>query len=203
MRGDRPSSASDVMVAERSALQGVRVETARPGKMLPDASLLRPDGEASSIATTRNGRPAVVIFYRGAWCPFCNIALRVYREELSAPLRERGIELIAISPQTPDGSLSMQEKHDLDFAVLSDPGNTIAEAIGIITRPTDAVLQRQLAGGLDLTDVNADGTVGLPMPTTVILDADGRIVWIDVHPDYSTRTEPAEILAAIDHHLPQ
>jgi peroxiredoxin len=108
------------------------------------------------------------------------------------------VGLVAISPQTPDGSLSVQEKHELTFTVLSDPGNQIANAVGILTVPSDEALAAQLQLGLDLTAVNADGTTGLPMPTTLIVDADHVVRWVDVHPDYTTRSEPAEILAAVD-----
>lgn len=92
----------------------------------------------------------------------------------------------------------MQEKHDLSFTVVSDPGNAIARGLGILTRPSAEAQAAQLRLGLDLTAVNADGTIALPMPTVVIADAGHLVRWIDVHPDYSTRTEPAQILSALD-----
>jgi peroxiredoxin len=155
-------------------------------------------GGSISLTEARSGRPAVVVLYRGAWCPFCNIALKVYRDRLQGSLRERGIELIAISPQRPDGSMTMKEKHDLDFAVLSDPGNQIARRLGVLTRPSEGARDMQLSRGLDLARFNADGTTELPMPTVAIVDADGMLAWIDVHPDYTTRTEPDEIIAALE-----
>jgi peroxiredoxin len=106
--------------------------------------------------------------------------------------------MIAISPQGPDGSLSMRQKHELAFTVLSDPGNGIARELGILTRPSDEARAAQLELGLDLTAVNADGTTGVPMPTVAIVDEDHVLRWIDVHPDYTTRTEPAEVLGALD-----
>jgi len=81
--------------------------------------------------------------------------------------------------------------------VLSDPGNQIAAKLGILTAPSDGTRAAQLQLGLDLTQVNADATTGLPMPTVLIADADGVIRWIDVHLDYTTRTEPGQILQAI------
>ena len=87
------------------------------GDPFPVAELISATGEVTSIDEVRAGGSAVVIFYRGAWCPYCNLALRAYREALSAPLRDRGVALIAVSPQLPDGSLTMIEKHDLDFPV--------------------------------------------------------------------------------------
>jgi peroxiredoxin len=124
--------------------------------------------------------------------------LRTYQEELVPALNDRGVGLIAISPQKPDGSLSTREKNELSFTVLSDPGNQLATALGIRTAPTEGVQSAQAELGLDLTEVNADGTRDLPMPTTVLLDPEGTIRWIDVHPDYTTRTEPEQVLAAVD-----
>ncbi|GAA4369315.1 peroxiredoxin-like family protein [Agromyces bauzanensis] len=172
--------------------------SAQIGSVLPDAALLAADGTSTSIAAARDGGPAVVVLYRGAWCPYCNTALRKYRNELAPALRERGTKLIAVSPQHPDGSLTMQEKHDLDFPVLSDPGNQIARALGVLTRPAEYAHDLEAEHGLDLTAVNADGTIELPMPTVAIIDAAGVLRWIDVHPDYTTRTEPAAVLRAVE-----
>jgi peroxiredoxin len=146
----------------------------------------------------RGDSAAVLVFYRGDWCPYCNIALATYQEHLLPVLTGRGIPLVAISPQTPDGSLTMQQKHHLAFSVLSDPGNTIAGALGLLTRPSDEARQAQLQLGLDLTTVNADATTTLPMPTVAIVDVDRALRWIDVHPNYGTRTEPALILDALN-----
>jgi peroxiredoxin len=121
-----------------------------------------------------------------------------YQQHLLPALAERGVRLVAISPQAPYGSLSMQEKHDLAFTVLTDPGNGIAHTLGILTQPSGDVRAEQLELGLDLTAVNADGTTGMPMPTMAILDAGHVLRWIDVHPDYTTRTEPAQVLDALD-----
>ena len=167
------------------------------GATLPDADLLDPHGAATSLYDAL-GRLTVVVFYRGAWCPYCNITLSTYQAELVPEVAHRNVGLVAISPQVPDGSLSIQEKHDLTFAVLSDPGNQLAKAAGILTGPSDEVRAVQVQLGLDLTDINADGTTGLPMPTTLIVDADHVVRWVDVHPDYATRSEPEQILAALD-----
>jgi peroxiredoxin len=139
----------------------------------------------------------VIVFYRGGWCPYCNIALRTYQAQLVPALAGRGIPLVAISPQTPDGSLSTRETKELTFTVLSDPGNQIAGQLGILTAPSDGARAAQLQLGLDLTKVNADGTTTLPMPTVIIVDSTGVIRWIDVHADYTTRTEPEQVLQAV------
>jgi peroxiredoxin len=171
---------------------------ARVGDVLPDADLLDVDGSPVSLGDAVGGGLAVIVLYRGAWCPYCNIALRTYQSELVPRLRDRGIGLIAVSPQKPDGSLTMKEKHDLDYAVLSDPGLALGRAMGVLTGPSEEAREAQLELGLDLTDVNADETATLPMPTVAIVDEGLAIRWIDAHPDYTTRTEPAEILAGLD-----
>jgi peroxiredoxin len=168
------------------------------GALLPDADLLDPHSASTTLYAALGDRVSVVIFYRGAWCPYCNIALNTYQAELVPELARRGAGLAAISPQVPDGSLSMQEKNELTFAVLSDPANQLARAAGILTAPSSEVRAAQLQLGLDLTAVNADGTIEIPMPTSIIVDADHVVRWLDVHRDYSTRSEPDEILAALD-----
>ena len=167
------------------------------GVPIPDAELLDAHGAKTTLYAEIAGRPAVVVLYRGAWCPYCNLTLRTYQQELLPRLAERGAVLVAVSPQKPDGSLTMQEKNALEFPVLSDPGNSIARALGVLTAPSAEVLAAQREHGLDLTETNAGGTADLPMPTTVVLDARGRLRWLDVHPDYTTRSEPDAILAAL------
>jgi peroxiredoxin len=164
------------------------------GSPMPDGDLLDAHGRPTTLTATRDGRAAVVVLYRGAWCPYCNIALRVYQEELQPKLSSRGVALIAVSPQRPDEALSVAEKNELAFPVLSDPGNQIAAALGVLTAFGAAAQAAVGPVGIDVPGSNADGTSGIPMPTVVVVDAVGAIRWIDVHADYTTRTESAEIL---------
>jgi peroxiredoxin len=177
---------------------GVPAAVSAPGAVMPDGELLDVHGATTSLALVRGGRPAVVVFYRGAWCPFCNIALRTYQAELAPALADRGVAMIAVSPQKPDGSLTVAETNELSYAVVSDPGNQIAAALGILTEPSANALAAQEKVGLDLAEQNADGGRTLPMPTTVVVDHTGVIRWIDVHPNYTTRSEVPDILAAVD-----
>jgi len=167
-------------------------------KQAPDFELPDAAGRKIKLSTLLKDGPVVVIWYRGAWCPFCNIALRTYQAELVPALAERGFELIAISPQKPDGSLTSAESNELTYSVASDPGNHIATALGILTEPSPDSVAAQVTLGVDLTEVNADGGKTLPMPTVVVVDAAGIIRWIDVHPNYTTRSEVSDILAAVD-----
>ena len=197
--GQLPTEIAEAFAAEQRdlAAAGNPSGVAQPGTALPDGNLLDVAGQRTTLARILAGKPAVIVFYRGGWCPYCSIALRTYQARLVPALAERGISLIAISPQTPDGSLSTKESKELTFTVLSDQGNQIAGQLGILTAPSDGTRAAQLQLGLDLTQVNADGTTALPMPTVVIADAGRVIRWIDVHPDYSTRAEPGQVLEAV------
>jgi len=197
--GQLPADVADAFAAEQRELAAADRPAAKaaPGDRMPDGNLLDVAGQPTTLAAVLSFRPGVIVFYRGGWCPYCNIALRTYQTQLVPALAEVGIPLVAISPQTPDGSLSTQETKELTFTVLSDPGNQIAGQLGILTAPSEGARAAQLQLGLDLTRVNADGTTTLPMPTVVIVDSAGVIRWMDVHADYTTRTEPAQVLAAI------
>jgi peroxiredoxin len=203
MNRTRPAEPDPRMVAfarEQAGLVHAQVPAglAEAGTRLPDARLLAVDGSPRSLAEAVGDGLTVLVLYRGAWCPYCNLTLRTYQSQLLPGLRERGTELVALSPQKPDGSLTMKKKHDLEFAVLSDPGLAVARAVGVVTEPTEEALAAQVELGLDLGEVNADGTAALPMPTVAVVDGELKIRWIDVHPDYTTRTEPEEILSALD-----
>ncbi|MGH3640802.1 MAG: peroxiredoxin-like family protein [Mycobacterium sp.] len=194
-----PVAVMDAFAAEHADLDeaGVPAGVSAPGALMPDGELLDISGAATSLARVRAGRPAVVVFYRGAWCPFCNIALRTYEAELAPALADRGYVMIAVSPQKPDGSLSAAQTNELTYSVVSDPGNQLASALGILTEPDAEALAAQQKVGLDLAEHNADGGLALPMPTTVVVDTAGVIRWIDVHPNYTTRSEVSDILAAV------
>jgi peroxiredoxin len=201
MAANPPAEPMGAFAREQADLAagGVPAGIAPPGTVLPDTELLDVHGAATTLYAAARGGTSVLVFYRGAWCPYCNIALSAYQEQLLPQLTGRGIRLVAVSPQKPDGSLTMQQKNGLAFTVVSDPGNVIAGRLGILTRPSEEARAAQLQLGLDLAGVNADGTVTLPMPATVILDAGHAVRWIDVHPDYSTRTEPRQVIDALDH----
>lgn len=164
------------------------------GARLPEAKL--PDHTGAPVAVPGEG-PAVIVFYRGAWCPYCNVALGAYQRELLPELERRGVSFVAISPQGPDGSLTVAETNELTFPVLTDTGGAYARSLGIAFELTDDVREAQLAFGNDFETINAGGEWALPKPTVLVVDADGVVRFVDVRPDYTTRTEPADVLAAV------
>jgi len=177
--------------------KGRPVDAVGVGDVLSDFTLPDATGRNVSLSELVADGPAVLVFYRGGWCPYCNLALHQYQSELVPHLPDYTATLAAISPQKPDASLSTIEKHDLQFAVLSDAGARVARQLGIAFEPADDVLEAQRALGLDIRDGNADGSPELPMPTVLIVDSDRTVQFADVQANYTSRTEVADILAAL------
>lgn len=188
-----------VFTDEQRALldAGVPANAVTVGSPLPEARLIDASGTQIDLATVVAGAPAVLVFYRGAWCPYCNVALKTYQAELAPILRDAGVALVAISPQTPDGSATAVQEWELDFTVLSDPANALSRDLGIFTEPSGEAREAHTALGFDVADSNADGTAGIPFPTVLVIDAQGVVRFADVHVDYTSRTESADILAAV------
>jgi peroxiredoxin len=176
---------------------GIPVEVVKAGDQLESFTLDDATGTAVSLDQLVEAGPAVIVFYRGGWCPYCNLALRTYQQELLPALDAFAARLAAITPQGPDQSLSTTEKAGLAFTVLSDPGSRVARGIGIAFQQADDVLAAQRQLGLDLAQVNAEGSTWLPRPTVLIVGQDRTVRFIDVQPDYTARTEVADIIAAL------
>ena len=179
--------------------QGLAADVITVGDTLNSFTLTDATGASLSLEQLLESGPAVLVFYRGGWCPYCNIALRTYQAELLPQLAAYGARLVAISPQTPDQSLSTIEKAELEFTVLSDPGSRLAHSIGIAFEQAADVLDAQRQLGLDLSQVNAEGAIQLPRPTVLIIDQRRTVRFVDVQPDYTARTEVTDILHALAH----
>jgi peroxiredoxin len=177
--------------------RGIPAGVVKVGDALAPFTLYNAVGKPVGLEDLVANGPAVLVFYRGGWCPYCNLALRTYQRELLPQLDAWHATLAAISPQTPDQSLSTAEKAALDFQVLSDPGSRLARRIGIAFEQAEEVLAAQRRLGLDLAHVNEEGSTLLPMPTVLIVDPNRTVRFAEVHPDYTARTEVADIAAAL------
>ena len=125
MAAEPPAEPMGAFAREQAELAaGVPPASPRVGTVLPDAELLDVHGAATTLYAAAGSGTSVLVFYRGAWCPYCNIALSAYQAQLLPQLTARGIRLVAISPQKPDGSLTMQQKHSLAFAVSPTPATS-------------------------------------------------------------------------------
>ncbi len=175
---------------------GIVERAVKQGDMAPEFELPNAKGETVTLSTLLADGPVVLAFYRGGWCPYCNLQLRAYQRILPE-IRELGARLVAVSPQTPDTSLTTAEKNALEFDVLSDVELKTARAYRILFDLSDQLKAAYLGMGRDLSVDNADGQWHLPIPATYVIAGDGRVELAYVDPEYRNRLEPADILAAL------
>ena len=181
---------------EELSNSGIAGQSLQVGQTAPDFALPNAHGQTVKLSDLLAAGPVVVTFYRGAWCPFCNIALRAYQDILPE-IKSLGASFVAISPQTPDHSLTQIEKEHLDYEVLSDPGNAVARQFGIRYTLSDAMNQVSAGFGVDITQFTGDDSLELPLPGTVVIAQDGTIMFSQFFADHSQRAEPAAILEAL------
>ena len=198
-----PAEVVAVFASDQAALTaaGIPSGAVAVGDQLATLALPDATGQLRTLDELTIDGPAVIVFYRGGWCPYCNLTLRTYERDLLPQLSAYSARLIAISPETPDASLSTQEKNELTYAVLSDTGAHLADALRITFDPSEEGLAAQRALGVDIRTTRDDGGTQLPMPTVLIVDRDHIVRFVDIHPDYTGRTEASDILAAL-HTLP-
>jgi peroxiredoxin len=166
------------------------------GERAPDFSLPSATGATISLASLLSNGPVVVSFYRGGWCPYCSTELRALRAAHPAFVAASAT-LVAISPQTPDNSLTTAEKHELSFPVLSDIGNVTAESYGLVFGLPESLREVYQGFGIDLPAANGDDTFRLPLPATYVVTREGVVAWRFVDADYTKRAEPDDVIAAL------
>jgi peroxiredoxin len=168
----------------------------RRGQVSPRFALPSATGAIVSLEERRSYGPIIVTFYRGGWCPYCNIALRALQSRLPE-IKSLGGSLIAISPEVPDQSLSTTEKLALEVDVLSDADNSVARLFGLVYRIADAARERLQAFGRDLVAHNGTDRWELPITATYVINQEGLIVFDHVDADYRERLDPATIVNAV------
>jgi len=174
---------------------GAADKALKVGDRAPDFELPDANGKLVKLSELLARGPVIVTWYRGGWCPYCNIALRGFHKRLPE-IRSAGASLVAISPETPDNSLSTAEKNHLDFDVLSDRRNKVARAYGVAYK-LPKVVADQFKGRLDLAKYNGDDSGELPLGVTYVIDREGIIRYAFVDADYRKRAEPSDALAAL------
>jgi len=170
---------------------GLKVGDKAPDFRLPSA------GESSiSLNETLSRGPVVLVFYRGDWCPYCDLTLRTYQKSF-AELKATGMTLLAISPQKPDRSLAISKKNLLEFDVLSDEGCQVAERYGLSFEMPSTHVGVLATVGLSQGNKKGDLVNQIPLPATYVIDSNGSITWAHIDPDYRSRAEVKDILAAL------
>ena len=175
---------------------GLRTHAGAVGAGFPRLALPDQLGRPVDLGVMADERPLIVVFYRGGWCPYCNLELRAYQQRLPEILAA-GARLVAVSPETPDHTLDTAQKSGLAFQVLSDVEGRLADALGIRFELSPAVKALYAKFGHDLPEHNGDGKWTLPIPATYVVDQGGRIAFAHVEPDYRLRADPGDVLAAL------
>lgn len=165
------------------------------GDKAPDFTLPNAMGKDVALQTLLKDGPVIVVFYRGAWCPYCNLTLAAWQEELDT-VKALGGQVVAISPQLSDFSLKSLEENELGFEVLSDVGNSVADGFGVTTQVTPEII-KLWEGKIDLEKHNGDASAKLPLPATYLIDTDGAIRYAHAHEDYRVRAEPSDVIAEL------
>jgi peroxiredoxin len=175
---------------------GIAKRALAAGDTAPEFILPNAHGRPVALADLLRRGPLIISFYRGVWCPYCNLELRAYQTILSE-IRAAGGDFIAISPQTPDNSLSTAEQNALKFEVLSDHGNRVASQFGIAYAIPEVVKKTTSMFGADIAAINGADDDRLPISATYVIGPDRLIVLASVDPDFRVRLEPADALAAL------
>lgn len=168
----------------------------KSGDKLEDFTLPNYLGEKKTLSEFREKGPVIITFYRGGWCPYCNLQLRAY-QQIIPEIKAQGASLIAITPELPDASLSTVEKNELEFEVLTDTNSDYARKIGIVFTLSKDLRPIYNSFGIEIEKHNGEGRFDLPLAATFVVDADGTIAYAFVEVDYTLRAEPAEIIEAI------
>ena len=181
-------SAAEALTRSHAFDAALKVGDRMPSFDLPDAT-----GKRVRSGDLLLRGPLLLTFYRGEWCPYCNLALKALQDELPK-ITASGATLVAISPQTPDHSLSTSEKFALAYPVLSDAGNALAKQLGIVFTLNDELRPLYAGFGIDIPGYNADGSFELPVPATYLIGSNGVILERYLEIDFRQRIEPQTVL---------
>jgi peroxiredoxin len=183
---------TDELIASGQAERALKAGDRAPAFTLPD-----PDGKLVSSQDLLAKGPLVVTFYRGAWCPYCNLDLQAL-EEARPEIEGRGASLVAVSQQTAANSRKSQHSNKLGFPIVGDKGGELAAKFGIRWRlPEDLqAIHKQL--GADLVAFNGEDSWTLPMPARYVIGQDGVIAYAEINPDYTRRPDPSDVFPILD-----
>ena len=169
----------------------------KAGNTAPDFVLTDSEGNNVALQDLLSKGPVVLSFYRGVWCPYCNIELQAL-EAAADEIRAKGATLIAVSMQGAADSRKSQRDNNLSFPILTDKAGELAEKFGIRWAVQDYVIEFKKMFNVVLPNIHGDGEWNLPMPARYVIDTDGTIAYAEVNPDYTQRPEPRDLFPVLD-----
>lgn len=167
------------------------------GATATDFTLPNIKDEPTQLSSLLSKGPVILNFYRGGWCPFCNLEFKSLNDILPQ-IKHYGASLVGISPELPDNSLNTVEKHQLQFEVLRDMDNKVAEQYGLVMKVPEVIRPLYLEWGLDLPAINGEKSWELPIPATYVINTTGKIISAYVNKNYTERMEPNDIIKALE-----
>lgn len=194
-----PEEVKEVIFADLKKLKesGLIESAPAEGEVFKDFSLQNHKGEITSMADLRKKGPVVVTFYRGGWCPYCNLELRAYQQILPE-IKAAGATLVAITPELPDESLSTAERHALEFEVLTDKNSDYARELGVVFTVSEELRPIYESFGIDLEKYNGKGQFDVPLAATYVVKQDGSIACAAIDADYTKRAEPSDVVKVLN-----
>jgi len=175
---------------------GIVDKAPKVSQKIASFSLPNQNGKTVNLEDLLAKGPVVMTFYRGGWCPYCNLELKAYQDQLTN-IKAENATLVAITPELPDVSLSTAEKNALEFEVLSDVNSDYARSLGLVFSLADELRPIYLSFGIEIEKHNGEGQFDLPLAATFVIAQDGTVASAFVDADYTTRQEPAEVVAAL------
>jgi len=179
------------------ASEATAVTPILPGSAAPEVSLLDHQGTQTSLHQALNGKPTLLVFYRGGWCPYCNMQLSALHK-LVPDLAGHGFQLIAVSPDRPEELSRTLEKTELDYLLLSDSQAELMQAFGIAFKVDDETIEKYKGYNIDLEQASGESHHALPVPSVFVIDAAGVVQFGYSNPDYRTRVPERIVRAAIE-----
>ena len=176
--------------------EGLSSKVIKKGEVFPEFELPNVKNTKVSLSEISKSGKTIICFYRGGWCPYCNIQLSALQKALPE-FEEKGANLVAITPETPDNSLTTAEKNALNFEVLSDIDNKLAKELGLVFQLPESIQTIYSQFGLDLVKHNQNEDYELPMAATFVLNENKEVVYRFVDEDYTKRADILDILAAL------
>jgi peroxiredoxin len=193
-----PQNVQELMkqVTQELADSGIVDKAPKVSEKILPFSLSNQHGDTVTLEALLEKGPVVLTFYRGGWCPYCNLELKAFQDQLANIKGENGT-LVAITPELPDSSLSTAEKNALDFEVLSDVNSDYARSLGLVFSLAEELRPIYLSFGIEVEKHNGEGQFDLPLAATFVIAKDGTVASAFVTADYTARQEPAEVVAVL------